>query len=163
MVTPKKIAIPAATAKAEEKKPKDSELAESQRNQMSWRGNALDAIATLQEGNAEAFDILVDMFGLIGEKRFDHLIKSLDDMNMRGIQIVHAWDHAAHQNHMFEKLVSERDTALINAVNNKREPHEHEIAVKAGAHKWMHLQPSASKPILHAPKRRTIRRIQISE
>ena len=144
MVSQKKILIPALTAKAEETKPKDSELAESQRNQMPWTANnTLAFVAALQENTGAAFDILVDMFGILPPDRFDLLAKSLDDMNMRGAQIVRAWEFSAKQSYMFEKLVRDRDTDMITFVNDRKEVGEVEMAVRAGEHKWMHLQPKA--------------------
>lgn len=107
------------------------------RKWMSWKGNAFEAITALQENNNEAFNILVDIVGL-GDNVFNEVAQNLDDMNIRGEQIVLAYQYAGKKQDSFIEMVNNRIPAMIEHVNAQWPKAFMERAVPSGAHKYMH-------------------------
>lgn len=118
---------------------------ESKRKQLPKKSNSLVALQELSEGDNKAFDILTDVM-MLGEKIFTDCCEALNDMNMRGPQIVHAFDLGASWNFPdFVQRLNTRPPGIVSGVNNIYKGAER--AVERGAHDHMHIKPPKTKII----------------
>ena len=107
------------------------------RKKMDAGANGFAAIAALQEGDDDAYKFLVDLM-FIDLQVFTEIVIGLDDMNMRGAQIMRAVDYA--DNHMAKLLeaVRNRDPAMVAYVNENYPKSNEEEAVERGASLYGH-------------------------
>jgi hypothetical protein len=98
--------------------------------------NMLELIEVMAEKHSPAFDILFDVMGSHYEKLLK-LIKDLDDMNIRGRQIVIARE-AGTSTDQWLTMVSARAKQLVQYVNDNYDNVDKEEAVQRGASKYGH-------------------------
>lgn len=93
-----------------------------------------DIIVQMSEGNPGAMNVLLDMIDHDPNNAILSIL-SLDDMNIRGSQIWIGYkDHCGQDMDNFIKAVQERDTAMIDKINEQGALGNHkEKAIPSGA------------------------------
>jgi hypothetical protein len=93
--------------------------------------NLLSIIPVMAENSATVFDLLVDSMSR-GPEFAGELIQHLNDMNIRGLQIIRAMKFARWNIETLHTLAAQRDKNLVRIVN--AHPNAKEKAVESGAH-----------------------------
>jgi hypothetical protein len=126
----------AAEAAEEEEKSKEWKTPTS-RAKLPKTENSLQLIEDMAEKHTPAFDLLFDVMGLHFEKLVP-LIKNLDDMNIRGKQIMLALDYSDGDIESLAHNAKVRSTGMIAYVNENYANVDKEKAVKRDASKYGH-------------------------
>lgn len=100
-----------------------------------------EVLTVMQEGDNKAFDILMEIFEKRADAGFHKVATALDDMNIRGAQIVIAKQFTTTVDQLCEIALNPQHgkrAAMIEAINRNWNKAFMERAVPSGAHKWMH-------------------------
>lgn len=116
----------------------------TERLQLPTTQNMLLVIERMAAGSNPAYDILTDMMGVFGDE-LPHTLTHLDDMNIRGGQLVHALDWAKGDLQTLAKAAKERSLPLVSYVNQHFSGAKKERAVPRGAHLYGHKPSSKTK------------------
>jgi hypothetical protein len=105
--------------------------------------NVMLVIERMAAKNNEAFDILTDLMALHFDE-FAKTVSHLDDMNIRGGQIVFAHKYAGTLDRLIV-CARERDPDMVAEVNRLYPYSEKEEAVERGAHLYGHKVATTKK------------------
>lgn len=126
---------------------------ETTRVRLPSTDNMLVLMEKMSEGVDEVFLILLDVFSLPDPVAITHLIHNLNDMNVRGPQIVEAFKFAGSDHKALCDLAHDRDDDLINHVNKSCDNVNTGPAIKRFAASFGHVEEPDEKPTNAKPRK----------